>query len=73
MAFDQSTRGRLQKLVNSCRGLLADEFSIQLQQTYGLDPHTGEVTPLARLIADTDTCDAHRRRSYICQYSTQTT
>lgn len=49
MAFDQSTRGRLQKLVNSCRALLSDEFSIQLQQTYGLDPNTGEVTPMARL------------------------
>ena len=49
MAFDQSTRGRLQKLVNSCRGLLSDEFSIQIQQTYGLDPKTGEVTPMARL------------------------
>jgi len=48
-AFDPSTRGRLQKLVNSCRGLLSDEFSIQLQQTYGLDPKTGEVTPMARL------------------------
>lgn len=49
MAFDQSTRGRLQKLVNSCRGLLSDEFSIQLQQTYGLDPKTGEVTLMTRL------------------------
>ncbi len=49
MAFDQSTRGRLQKLVNQCRALLTDEFSIQLQQTYGLDPNTGEVTPMARL------------------------
>jgi len=49
MAFDQSTRGRLQRLVNSCRSLLSDEFSIQLQQTYGLDPKTGEVTPMARL------------------------
>lgn len=49
MAFDQSTRGRLQKLVNSCRSMLSDEFSIQLQQTYGLDPKTGEVTPMARL------------------------
>ena len=49
MAFDQSTRGRLQKLVNSCRSLLSDEFSIQLQQTYGLDPKTGAVTPMARL------------------------
>ncbi|HEX8594748.1 MAG TPA: BREX-1 system adenine-specific DNA-methyltransferase PglX [Pseudomonas sp.] len=49
MAFDQSTRGRLQKLVNTCRSLLSDEFSIQLQQTYGLDPKTGEVTSMARL------------------------
>ena len=48
-AFDQATRGRLQKLVNSGRGLLSEEFSIQLQQTYGLDPKTGEVTPMARL------------------------
>ena len=49
MAFDQSTRGRLQKLVNKCRDLLSDEFSLQLQQTYGLDPKTGEVTPMTRL------------------------
>jgi len=49
MAFDQTTRARLQKLVNNCRGLLSDEFSIQLQQTYGLDPNTGEVTSMARL------------------------
>lgn len=49
MAFDQNTRGRLQKLVNACRALLSDDFSIQLQQVYGLDPRTGEVTPMARL------------------------
>lgn len=49
MAFDQTTRGRLQKLVNSCRSLLSDEFSIQLRQIYGLDPSSGEVTPIARL------------------------
>lgn len=48
-AFDQPTRGRLQKLVNSCRSLLVEEFSIQLQQTYGLDPKVGEVTPITRL------------------------
>lgn len=48
-AFDQATRGRLQKLVNSGRSLLSDEFSVQLQQTYGLDPKTGEITPMARL------------------------
>lgn len=49
MAFDQNTRGRLQKLVNACRALLSEDFSIQLQQVYGLDPKTGEVTPMARL------------------------
>jgi hypothetical protein len=49
MAFDQSTRGRLQKLVNSTRALLSEEFGIQLQQTYGLDPNTGDVRPMARL------------------------
>lgn len=49
MAFDQNTRGRLQKLVNACRALLSDDFSIQLQQVYGLDPKTGDVTPMARL------------------------
>lgn len=43
MAFDQSTRNRLQKLVSDCRKLLSAEFSIQLQQTYGIDPHSGEV------------------------------
>ncbi|MBW9106094.1 BREX-1 system adenine-specific DNA-methyltransferase PglX [Paraburkholderia phenoliruptrix] len=49
MAFDDKTRARLQKLVTECRGLLTDEFRIQVQQTYGLDPSTGEVTPLERL------------------------
>lgn len=49
VAFDQATRGRLQKLVNTCRSMLSEEFSIQLQQTYGLDPNTGEITPMARL------------------------
>lgn len=49
MAFNDKTRGRLQKLVTACRGLLTDEFRIQVQQTYGLDPNTGEVTPLERL------------------------
>lgn len=48
-AFDPSTRGRLQKLVNNGRALLSDEFSIQLRQTYGLDPMTGDVTPMERL------------------------
>jgi hypothetical protein len=62
MAFDQSTRSRLQKLVNTCRNLLSDEFSIQLQQTYGLDPKTGEVTAMARL---THLDDRHRHTAEV--------
>ena len=30
MAFDDKTRGQLQKLVTACRGLLTDEFRIQV-------------------------------------------
>ena len=49
MAFDDKTRNRLQRLVSDCREMLSDEFRIQVQQTYGLDPNSGEVTPLERL------------------------
>ncbi|WP_175704190.1 Eco57I restriction-modification methylase domain-containing protein [Burkholderia ambifaria] len=65
MAFDDKTRGRLQKLVTECRGLLTDEFRIQAQQTYGLDPNTGDVTPLERLThlsaAERETADLLRQ------------
>ncbi len=65
MAFDDKTRGRLQKLVTTCRGLLTDEFRIQVQQTYGLDPNTGDVTPLERLThlsaAERETVDLLRQ------------
>ncbi len=49
MAFDQATRNRLQKLVSDSRKQLTEEFTLQLQQDYGLDPKTGEVTELERL------------------------
>lgn len=49
MAFDQSTRNRLQRFVSEARSLLTDEFTRQLQQEYGLDPRTGEVADLAKL------------------------
>ena len=49
MAFDQTTRNRLQRLVSDCRRLLSDEFSIQIQEIYGLDPKSGDVTPMERL------------------------
>jgi hypothetical protein len=70
MAFDQSTRNRLQRLVGDCRKLLVDEFSLQLQQTYGLDPKTGEVTPLDRLahLSDRDRHTAQLLRETLAHY-----
>ncbi len=49
MAFDQSTRNRLQKFVSNSRTLLSEEFTRQLQNDYGLDPSMGNVSPLENL------------------------
>ena len=49
MAFDQTTRNRLARFVSDARSLLTEEFTRQLQNEYGLDPATGDVTDLARL------------------------
>lgn len=49
MAFDDATRGRLQKFVTEARSLLTDDFAKQFQQEYGLDPDSGTVTELANL------------------------
>lgn len=51
MAFDQATRNRLAKFVGDARSLLTEEFTRQLQHEYGLDPLSGEVTPLEKLTA----------------------
>ncbi|MEW6039640.1 MAG: SAM-dependent methyltransferase [Pseudomonadota bacterium] len=75
MAFDQTTRNRLQRFVNEARRTLEEEFTRQLQNDYGLDPVSGAVTPIdnlrhlndaqretARILRDTL---AH----YWCQYA----
>jgi len=49
MAFDQITRGRLQKFVNDVRGVLEVEFTRQFQNDYGMDPNSGAITDLASL------------------------
>jgi hypothetical protein len=49
MAFDQPTRNRLQKFVSDGRSLLTEEFTRQLQNNYGLDPVSGDVTALENL------------------------
>ncbi len=70
MAFDQSTRNRLQKLVSDCRKLLSEEFSIQLQQAYGIDPNSGEVASLVRLthLSDRDRQTAQLLRDTLAHY-----
>lgn len=49
MAFDQATRNRLQRFVNEARRVLEEEFTRQLQNNYGMDPHAGSVAELASL------------------------
>src|SRR5439155_13997822 len=49
MAFDDATRGRLQRFVGTARALVTEEFARQLQHDYGLDPSTGEVAGLDSL------------------------
>ncbi len=48
MPFDSSTRNKLQKMVASCRRILTDEFTGQLQSLYGIQP-TGEMAGLTSL------------------------
>ena len=54
MAFDQTTRNRLARFVSDARSLLTEEFTRQLQNEYGLDPTSGDVTPIDRLTAVDD-------------------
>lgn len=49
MAFDQTTRNRLQRFVNDARRVLEEEFIRQLQNDYGMDPNAGSVAELASL------------------------
>ncbi len=49
MAFDTETRGKVQRFVTEIRGVLTDDFTRQLQQTYGVDPASGEVASIESL------------------------
>lgn len=57
MAFDQAIRNRLARFVTDTRSLLTEEFTRQLQNEYGLDPASGEVTSIENL---THLDDTHR-------------
>ncbi|MBM3847405.1 MAG: hypothetical protein FJ405_14130, partial [Verrucomicrobia bacterium] len=48
MAFDQKTRNLLQRTVTACRRALDREFTVQLQELYGIQPD-GSITPLTAL------------------------
>ena len=62
MAFDQTTRNRLQRFVSDARDLLTAEFIRQAQNEYGLDPATGKVASLETL---THLDDTHRETAAI--------
>jgi hypothetical protein len=49
MAFDQTTRNRLQRFVNDTRCVLEQEFTRQFQNDYGMDPNSGTVTEFSSL------------------------
>jgi hypothetical protein len=71
MAFDQTTRGRLQKFVTDARELLSKEFARQLQNDYGMDPDTGAIDALEKLthIDDTKLETARMLRDTFGHYS----
>ncbi len=49
MAFDQTTRNRLQHFVDDARRVLEEEFTRQLQNDYGMDPNAGTIAELTSL------------------------
>ena len=68
MAFDTSTRNRLNQFVATARSLLTEEFTNQFQVEYGLNPDTGEITDLDRL---THLDDAGRQTAIILRETLQ--
>jgi hypothetical protein len=49
MAFDSTTRNKLQRMVTACRRLLTEEFNDQLQSLYGIYADEGRILELAKL------------------------
>ena len=74
MAFDQSTRNRLQKFVSNSRSILSEEFTRQLQATYGLDPKQGTVAEISSLthLDNLQRQTAHVLRETLAHYLTTT-
>ncbi|MEW9798030.1 BREX-1 system adenine-specific DNA-methyltransferase PglX [Alteromonas sp. CYL-A6] len=74
MAFDQSTRNRLQKFVSNARAILSEEFTRQLQATYGLDPKQGTIATIESLthLDNRQRQTAHLLRETLAHYLTTT-
>ena len=72
MAFDQTTRNRLQKFVSEAKNLLSDEFTRQLQNDYGMDPDTGTVSDIENLphLTDAELQTAKLLRETVGHYQT---
>jgi len=70
MSFDQATRNRLQRLVTDTRRILEEEFTRQLQNDLGMDPVSGDVTPIESLkhINDTQRETARIMRDTLAHY-----
>ncbi|TGM19319.1 BREX-1 system adenine-specific DNA-methyltransferase PglX [Leptospira selangorensis] len=72
MAFDQSTRNRLQRFVSDTRAILSEEFTRQLQATYGMDPRNGTISNLETLtfLGNEERQTAHILRDTLSHYKT---
>ena len=72
MAFDQATRNKLQNFVSNARTLLTADFTRQMQNDYGMDPNTGEVSNLDSLphLNDTQIQTARLLRDTMKHYQT---
>lgn len=61
MAFDTTTRNKLQKMVAACRNLLTKEFEEQLQERYGIYPGEGRILEIEKLpVQDDETVSVAR-------------
>ena len=74
MAFDQTTRNRLQSFVSKARAILSEEFTRQLQATYGLDPKQGTIADIESLshLDNYQLQTAHILRDTVQHYMTTT-
>lgn len=74
MAFDQTTRNRLQSFVSKARAILSEEFTRQLQATYGLDPKQGTIADIGSLshLDNYQLQTAHILRETVQHYMTTT-